>query len=331
VGGKTADAWSELPWLSYLLGILRPMHGELTPDQRADRLASRQYAAISRSQALDVGLTSHQIDERVDSGRWHRSVRGVYVVAGAPALWQQPVMVAVLAGPPGTVASHLTAAALFGLTTPPALPHVTVPPKTSGRFGRAQVHWSTLAENDICVVAEIPCTRPARTLVDCAALLGYGPLCGLVDEAFCRALTDPRAVRAAAARASRAPGRRGLPLLEQALGIWTPGPRPTRGEARVLRRLEEWGLPQPQRQFKVRDRKGRFVARVDFAWPALRLILEYDGQRFHGPRQEEHDARRQEHIESLGWRVERADKRDLRPSSTSLRNLLTTLLLDQAA
>jgi hypothetical protein len=307
------------------------MHGDLTPDQRADRLASRQYAAISRSQALEVGLTSHQIDERVDSGRWRRSIRGVYVVAGAPALWQQPVMVAILPGPPGTVASHLTAAALFGLTTPPPLPQVTVSPKASGRFGRAEVHRSALADNDICIVADIPCTRPARTLVDSSALLGYRALCELVDECLSRGLTDPKAVLAAAARASRAPGRRGLPLLEQALRVWTPGPRPTPGKARLLRRLEDWGVPQPERQFKVRDRKGRFVARVDFAWPVLRLIVEYDSQRFHGPRQEEHDARRQEHIEALGWRVERADKHDLRTGSTQLRNLLTTLLLEQAA
>jgi hypothetical protein len=302
------------------------MKKDLTPDQRADQLASRQYAAISRRQALGAGLTRHEIDEHLRSGRWRRATRGVYAVTGAPPLWQQPVMVAILAGPPGTVASHLTAAALFGLADPPPVPHVTVPPNASGRFANAAAHRATLEENDICTVGEIPCTRPARTVVDSAALLGFQALCELVDEALCRPLSDVRAVRSAAARASRAPGRKGLPRLERALEVWTPGPLPTRGEARMLRCLHEWGLPHPERQFVIRDAKGRFVARVDFVWRPWRLVLEYDSQRYHGPRQEEPDARRQERIEALGWRVERADKYDLRPGSTRLRNLLSGLL-----
>ena len=36
------------------------------------------------------------------------------------------------------------------------------------------------------------------------------------------------------------------------------------------------GLPTPSAQYRVFDGDG-FVARVDFAWPELRLALEYDG------------------------------------------------------
>jgi very-short-patch-repair endonuclease len=72
------------------------------------------------------------------------------------------------------------------------------------------------------------------------------------------------------------------------------------------------------------------VATVDFAWPPWRLVLEYDGDAFHGPRRWGLDARRQAAIEALGWRVERADRFDLRPSSTRLFRLLTAILTEPA-
>jgi hypothetical protein len=46
------------------------MGRELTPDQRADRLASRQHGAISRSQAFKEGLTIRKIEKRLASERW---------------------------------------------------------------------------------------------------------------------------------------------------------------------------------------------------------------------------------------------------------------------
>ncbi|MGH8973517.1 MAG: hypothetical protein ACRD0C_09985 [Acidimicrobiia bacterium] len=110
------------------------MSQDRTPDQLADDLAARQYGAISRHQASEVGLTRHQIAGRLACGRWHRAARGVFVVAAVPGTWQQQVAVACLAGPDGTVASHLTTAALLGLVDPPEVPHVTVPSSSSRRL-----------------------------------------------------------------------------------------------------------------------------------------------------------------------------------------------------
>src|SRR5437870_795717 len=155
------------------------MQRELTPDERADALAASQHSAISHRQALDVGLTRTQIRQRRTSGRWRAACHGVYVLAGAPASWQQRAMVACLAGPDGTVASYLTAAALFGLAKAPLVPHVTVPRGSSGRFRRAVVHKATLDRGDVGVVDGMPCTRPARTLVDCAGIMGFDQLCEL--------------------------------------------------------------------------------------------------------------------------------------------------------
>jgi hypothetical protein len=307
---------------------------KLRPDELAVGLASQQWGAISRRQALGVGLTGKQIDGRLSTGRWRLAIRGVYVVAGAPETWQQNVMVACLAGPDGTVASHLTAAALMGLRDPPAVPHVTLQKRASGRFHSALVHRSRVPidPRDLRFVGPVRCTTPARTLVDCAGLLDYDALCELVDSALCRELASPAAVRAAAQRAGRAPGRKGLPLLAQALDVWDSGPRPgSPAEMRLLRLLVRWGFPTPERQIEVRDAEGRLVGRVDLGWRALKIGLEYDGSEFHGPRRSEHDARRQRLIEALGWDLERVRKTDVRPPATELRTRLDAMFQGRQA
>jgi hypothetical protein len=304
-----------------------------SPDQRADRLASRQHGAISRSQALNAGLTRRQIDRRLTSGRWLRVARSVFVTASSRDTWQRNCMVACLAGPPGTVASHLTAAALFGLSVPPPVPQLTVPRAASGRQRDALVHHGSLLKVDTCKVGPIPSTTPARTLVDCAGTVDHDSLCELADSALYRKLTDPARIKEAVARSSRAPGRKGLRLLDDVLSVWISGVRPgSPAEARVLRCLTRWGLPVPERQFVIRDARGRFVARVDFAWPWRPCLLEYDGEEHHGPRRWKRDAQREAHLEALGWTIIRADRFDLRPSSTRLRDELRRLLgVEQAA
>ena len=79
-------------------------------------------------------------------------------------------------------------------------------------------------------------------------------------------------------------------------------------------------------QFVIRDADGRFLARVDFAWLAWRLGLEYYGDEFHPPRAWARDDRRLARIEAIHWRIEESDRGDLRPSSMRLRNLLTDVL-----
>jgi hypothetical protein len=219
--------------------------------------------------------------------------QGVYVVAGAPSTWQQQLTVAMLAAPSGSVASYLSAAALFGLADPPDVPHITVPRGLSGRLGGCVVHWARLDPADVCFVGGIPCTRSARTVVDCAGLLDYEALCEMVDRALCRRKVASRAMSEA--------------------------------EMRLIRRLVEWGFPMPERQIKIFDYDGHLVGKVDCGWRDVRFGFEYEGGEYHGPRRWGADDRREDRIEALGWRIEPVDKFDLRPSSTRLRALLAPL------
>jgi uncharacterized protein DUF559 len=292
-----------------------PVAEDRTPDELADELASQQHGAISRRQALEVGLTRHQIAARLTSRRWRLATPGMYVVTAVPETWQQGVMVACLASLPGAVASHLSAAALLGLIEPPGNPHVTVVRGANHRLSGAVVHRvrQTIAFGDLSTIDGIPSTSAARTLVDCASELDYDRFCELLDTALIRRLTTSREVRAAADRAAQGPGRKGLPLIDQALEVWSTGRRPdSTPEIKLHRLILGWGFPAPVRQHPILDANGRFVAKVDLAIPAWKVVLEYDGQEYHGPRRRQADAARQGRIEALGWTVVRVTKYDLR-------------------
>ncbi len=77
------------------------------------------------------------------------------------------------------------------------------------------------------------------------------------------------------------------------------------GESRVAYLCFSQSLPRPETQVRVRDENGRVVARVDFAWPALGVFLEFDGRVKYGADGQTvwKEKRREDRIRELtGWR-----------------------------
>ena len=288
-------------------------------------IAELQAGAVTNGQLRGGGMSAKDIKVRVRRGSLRTTpVRGVYRVAGAERSWRQDLWIGLLAGPDGTLVSHVSAAALQGLITPPSIPQVTVPRRASGRFGGAVVHHANVADVDRSRCEGIPTTAIGRTLVDCAAVLPQKTLNEIVDVAFGKRLCGYQATMDAWGRAGKV---RGGALLEAALAPYATGAEPgSVGAAHVLRRICDWKLPMPLCEYEVLDEHGQWVATVDFAWPAWWLVLEYDGGPPHGPRRRHPDARRQAAIERVGWRVERANRFDARPSSTRLFDLLNEIL-----
>jgi very-short-patch-repair endonuclease len=90
-------------------------------------------------------------------------------------------------------------------------------------------------------------------------------------------------LRAQAERAERWPGSLAIhPVLHLADGrLESPG------ETRSDYLFWQAGLPRPQPQYEIRHADGRVAARVDFAWPDLRVIVEFDGRtKYHRYRRE---------------------------------------------
>lgn len=293
-----------------------------TPDERAARVAARHHGLITRAQARECGLTDRQVDGRVRSGRWERLHLGVYRIAGVPPSVEQACYAAVLAAGPTARASGPSALALLGVGSAPSPPTITVQPTASGRSSAALVRRSPLSRADCTSVGPIPCTSPGRALLEAAALVPESVLVELVDDAIHKGLVEPSMILGAVRRAALGHGRVGAIRLRSAVEPWLEGIQPgSAAEVRLIRRLGDWGLPAPVRQHRV-ERAGGSAAFLDLAWPADLVALEYDGLAFHSPRRLDEDVAREEELRALGWWVGHADRHDLRPSSTRLRDEL---------
>ncbi|UJP10107.1 hypothetical protein L2X99_17435 [Microbacterium sp. KUDC0406] len=102
---------------------------------------------------------------------------------------------------------------------------------------------------------------------------------------------------------------------------------PKETETRLL--LIEAGLPEPVVQHEVRD-AGRFIARVDLAYPELGIAIEYEGDGHRTSKDQwRTDIRRQRDLEDRGWIVIRLTQADLEASGreallTRVRNAIAS-------
>jgi hypothetical protein len=266
-------------------------------DADVARLAARQHALLTRSQALGTGMTDEMIRHRIATGRWVRVAGGVYRLAGAPVTWKQRALAACLVAGPGAVVSHRSAAVLWGVSGfRPGRVEITVPPGRSGRNALARVHRS---QADGVRREGIPVTRPARMLGDLARVVGNDVLEEAVDDVLCRRLC----------RLGDLPARGALRTVLEA---WNgDGMAEGVAEMRVVRELLAAGLPQPVRQYEIWV-GGVLVARVDLAYPDHRLAMELDGFRWHAGRGPfRSDRLRRNRIEAAGWRLLEAAPEDV--------------------
>jgi len=90
--------------------------------------------------------------------------------------------------------------------------------------------------------------------------------------------------------------------------------------------VERHHLPAPARQVNP-DGLLADDERVDFAWPAAKLVVETDGGAFHdSPSDRARDERRDRALEHRGWTVLRFGWNDLRHRPTSVRAILRRAL-----
>lgn len=73
------------------------------------------------------------------------------------------------------------------------------------------------------------------------------------------------------------------------------------------------GLPEPELNWCLYDHSGRFVARLDLAYPEYRVASEYDGRQHAEAEQFARDADRWESIRVLDWQLVRILSHHLRP------------------
>jgi hypothetical protein len=109
--------------------------------------------------------------------------------------------------------------------------------------------------------------------------------------------------------AARHPGCRGCRRALEVLALADPrAESPRESQLRVL--LVQSGSPAPELQVEVRD-GPQFVARLDLAWPELKVGIEYDGAHHREQGQHSRDLRRHNDLRALGWVVLQVDAAQL--------------------
>lgn len=135
--------------------------------------------------------------------------------------------------------------------------------------------------DEVGSVAGIPCTSPARTLVDLAGTVGDWTLRSCFERAAQKKFLDVPAIEA-----SMDPGRRGNRSLRTLVDEWRKA-APVAKKGRLKSPLEAKVLPlvlardfaAPLLNAPVEIAEGRIE--VDFLWPGHRFALEADSRDFH--------------------------------------------------
>jgi very-short-patch-repair endonuclease len=274
-----------------------------TPDRLVAVRAAEESSVLPLSELLACGLSDDAVEVRAHNGRLHRIHAGVYAVGHHNPPLEGRFLAAVKAYGEGTVLSHFSAAALWGIVDwDGRYPEVTVRVTGARRQAGLRAHRTKVLElQDVRRHRGIPVTAPARTLVDLASVLNEQGLRGAVGRALSVHLVNLRELLEIIDRIGRS--RRGIRKLVR---IVASGPAPTRSalEELVLDLLLSNGFAHPDvNRPLILD--GRRVI-PDFRWPRQRLIIEADGAAWHDQKvASEDDAERQALLEAHGERVMR--------------------------
>ena len=279
------------------------MGPQITPlDRRLAQIASRQHGVVSRRQLVEIGFGERAIARRVQNRRLHRIYRGVYAVGHTVLTPNARYLAAVLACGPGAALSHRSAASFWGLLRTAAARVDIAVPRTSGFRSTAAiaVHRSRRPVQTTTSEA-IRVTTPMQTLADLATALPRRQIEKACENAEALKLLDLRRLDTTHPGANRL-----LDVVEtHDLGMFTR----SETEDAFLELCDRHGIPRPRVNHIVEGFE------VDFCWPEDRLIVETDG-RHHATRAAfEDDRARDALLTSIGWRVMRFTRRQVRRAS----------------
>lgn len=232
----------------------------------------------------DVDLTHH-----VNAGAAARAASGEAVVVDLSAAhaW-------------GTVLPSGFSMDAHGQACAIARPQGQCQPKATGVRGRRLL----LPDDHVTTLGGMRITTPERTWADCAAFMGWTDTVAMGDHLLRSGLASLESMGRMVAWCR---GRRGVVNLRRALAVLDPGSE-SAGESWTRARLLDAGIPRPVCN-PVVELVGR-TCRLDMAWLAERVAVEYDGEEYHDDQHAAHDARRRTELADAGWIVVVVRKED---------------------
>jgi hypothetical protein len=267
------------------------------------RILRSQYEVISRSQALECGMTRGTIEYRLrPDGPWRQLLPAVYLtVTGTATADQRDVAALLYAGPqsvitgPVAVRRHnLRCAGLNVL-------HVLVPADTRPKStGFVQIQRTTRMPGDLYITGPIRFTSLARAVGDAArGMTRFSDVQALVCEAV----------------------QRGRCTLEELVGELNEGPTPGRrwyrmalaeisegirsgAEAQLKYLIDRSDLEQPMYNADLYTLDGIFLGRPDAWFQLAGVAAEVDSREYHMRASDyEQTTRRHNRMEAAGIHV----------------------------
>lgn len=270
--------------------------------------------------AVADGLISRT---RLRGPEFRRVLHGVYVCAGTVIDHGIRCLAAGLVLPPAVALTGHSAAWLYRVDYARADAPVMIAAPSSVRLGGprgVKVHRTPLDGADVGRVDGIRVTCPGRACWDMATLSDLPSALVIVDGMLNRGVVSGMELDR---RLSSGLGQWGVRRAREVFGL-SDGRSASPPETQVRLLMHRAEIPPPVPQFEVLL-AGRFIARVDFAWPERKVILEYDGAHHADQLQMRRDRRRLNELVTAGWIVLHATALDLRDPTTMLHTVRTAL------
>lgn len=269
-------------------------------------LAATQDHLLTRRQTVPGILTNGAWYRRIASGALIPVFPGVCRLPAPPMTEIATIRAAILSVGRGCLASHRSAALLWGMPVPHhdevdlVVPNRWVQMKRKGVVIHEPTDMSDLRGTKR---QGIPVVGAARTLVDLGAVCEPAVVANALEHVLVNRITTIGAVAKALDR-HEGRGRNGAGVLRHVLTDTALGARPPDSvlEAKVLRLLKRHQLPPLVFQHEVTV--GRKKYRIDFADPEQRKGFEFDGWTYHGTRLGfERDRRKIADLATVGYQI----------------------------
>lgn len=269
-------------------------------------LASRQHGLFARSQATELGIDRHRLRRHVRAGHLSFVTPRVLRISGSePSSWQS-TMAGVLDVGHDALASHNSAAALWGVPGVRSEPvHVSVVRVLRRRDPAAAVihHMTVIPQDQRTTIHDIPVIAPPLTVLQICGLRGPHAGARALDHFLAARLVTVSEMWDVVDRMSRQ-GRNGLVDLRELLERRDDGEMPP--QSNNERRFESlaWGAGLTTLKRQVTIRHASWTGRVDYNDTELPLVVEIHSERFHTSwAHRQADAKRIAALEAAGYTV----------------------------
>jgi hypothetical protein len=269
--------------------------------ERTAHLGGRPFRG---SAAISRGLVT---PGQLRTVAWRRLFRDVYVDARVPLTRRVRIQAAALRLPPDGVVTGRSAAYLWGAEFGRDDDPVEVITRSRLSAGGLRVRWGSVRPDEVTMRHGVRVPTIVHLTWELARTLPVLDAVPWIDRlAAIGSLSTTQLTAHATAHLPEWRSRSALPTLSLCDARAESPP-----ESIVRVRLAIGGIDAPVPQFEVWH-DGVFVARVDMAWPEIRLALEYDGQWHAGPDQLARDRERLRRLNAAGWYVYPITRNDLR-------------------